>query len=175
MGGEMFATTRQHAPTVGPQRPGADTSAADSGPPARLRFERRFLSGDQETRVVLAEVCARLAAAGLDEDSIGTVELVLAEVLNNIAEHAYGVEGGPVALGLDLPGDAVVCEVVDHGRPMPLGAVPAQGLPLIDPPHHLPEGGFGWHIVRCLVSSLDYERSADGNRLHLRVPLAVDP
>jgi serine/threonine-protein kinase RsbW len=144
-------------------------------PPDRLRFERRFLSGDHETRVVLAEVCARLAAAGLDEDSIGTVELVLAEVLNNIVEHAYGVEGGPVALGLDLPGDAVVCEVVDQGRPMPLGAVPAPGLPLIDPPDHLPEGGFGWHIVRCLVSNLEYQRSADGNRLHLRVPLAADP
>jgi serine/threonine-protein kinase RsbW len=170
----MFAAMSDHCPDayVGS---GPEPVSDDGRPPARIRFERRFVSGDHETRVVLAEVCARLAAAGLDEDSIGTVELVLAEVLNNIAEHAYGVEGGPVALGLDLPGDAVVCEVVDQGRPMPLGEVPSPGLPMIDPPEHLPEGGFGWHIVRCLVSNLDYERGADGNRLHLRVPLALEP
>ena len=172
----MFAAMTDAFPDRPANRHGpAGPPADDPRSPPRLRFERRFVAGDHETRVVLAEVCARLAAAGLDEDSIGTVELVLAEVLNNIAEHAYGEGGGPVALGLDLPGDAVVCEVVDQGRPMPLGTVPAPGLPLIDPPEHLPEGGFGWHIVRCLVSNLDYERGADGNRLHLRVPLAAEP
>ena len=158
------------APADPPARP-----ADDRGGPKRHRFVRRFVAGDHETRLVLAEVCARLAAAGLDEDDIGTVELVLAEVLNNVAEHAYGSDGGPVALRLDLPGDSVVCEVLDQGRPMPLGRVPDAGLPSIAPPDHLPEGGFGWHIVRCLVSDLGYERGTDGNRLRLRVPLATEP
>lgn len=162
------ATMSEH----GPEPP--DAPDAQGPRPGRARYERRFVSGDHETRAVLAEVCARLAAAGLDDDAIGTVELVLAEVLNNITEHAYGVEGGPVALGVDLPGDAVICEVVDQGRPMPMGRVPEPGLPRIAPPDDLPEGGFGWHIVRCLVSDLGYERRADGNRLHLRVPLAAD-
>ncbi len=157
-----------------PTDAGRHTPAADWPRPGQGRFVRRFTAGDHETRLVLAEVCARLAAAGLDEDDIGTVELVLAEVLNNIAEHAYGAQGGPVSLGLELPGDSVLCEVLDQGRPMPLGQVPEPGLPPINPPDHLPEGGFGWHIVRCLVSDLGYERGQDGNRLRLRVPLAAE-
>lgn len=159
-------------PPLGPQaRP--RPPGTQGGPAGRaLHFERRFTASDLETRVTLAEVCARLAAAGLDEDDIGTVELVLAEVLNNIAEHAYGHEGGPVTLELHLPGEAVACTLTDQGRPMPLGQVPAPELPAIAPPDILPEGGFGWHIVRCLVSDLTYERAAEGNRLHLRVPVA---
>jgi serine/threonine-protein kinase RsbW len=158
-------------PSMCARRP--DPPSSDrSSPPQAVRFERRFRSGDLETRIALAEVCARLAAAGIDEDDIGTVELVLAEVLNNISEHAYPAEGGPVALGVDLAGDALVCEVIDEGGPMPLGRVPDSALPEIAPPDHLPEGGFGWHIVRCLVSDLDYWRQPNGNRLRLRIPLS---
>jgi serine/threonine-protein kinase RsbW len=164
-------TAERPDPPIGPQARRMPASGG-SDPAAPLRFERRFTASDLETRITLAEVCARLAAAGLDEDDIGTVELVLAEVLNNIAEHAYRYEGGPVALNLDLPGDAVVCSLVDQGQPMPLGQVPEPGLPAIAPPDILPEGGFGWHIVRCLVSDLSYEHGPDGNRLRLRVPVA---
>jgi serine/threonine-protein kinase RsbW len=158
------------APGGAPQ-PGVAGAAAGDAHPAWHRFDRRFRAGDIETRAILAEVCARLAAAGLDEDQVGTVELVLAEVLNNITEHAYGPEGGPVALGLDLPTGAVLCEVIDEGQPMPHQQVPAPGLPSIAPPDHLPEGGFGWHIVRCLVADLHYDRHEGRNRLRLRVPL----
>lgn len=168
-------TAQRPDPATG--HPGRRAASGGPAPPCRAeaRFERRFTASDLETRVTLAEVCARLAAAGLDDDEIGTVELVLAEVLNNIAEHAYGTGGGPVALQVDLERDAVVCRLGDQGRPMPLGQVPQPELPPIAPPQVLPEGGFGWHIVRCLVSDLDYQRGADGNRLALRIPIGAQP
>lgn len=162
------------------ERPDPSPGEAGRRPPQRsptpgkatgFGFERHFTASDLETRVTLAEVCARLAAAGLDDDAIGTVELVLAEVLNNIAEHAYGPEGGPVLLQVELAQDEVLCRLADRGRPMPMGQVPQQEFPTIAPPDVLPEGGFGWHIVRCLVSEMDYRREPDGNRLVLRIPV----
>lgn len=137
-----------------------------------LRIERRFHAGDLEIRAVLTAIRGELAGAGLDDEALGTVELVLAEVLNNIAEHSYGAGGGPVALRLWAGSGAVLCEIGDQGLPMPAGQVPQPGLPPIAPPAPLPEGGFGWHIVRCLVNAVDYERTAGGNVLRLRIPVA---
>jgi len=65
------------------------------------------------------------------------------------------------------------CEVTERGRPMPLGQVPSPDPPAVDPPAPLPEGGFGWHIVRCLVSDLRYERRGDTNRLLLTLSLSA--
>jgi serine/threonine-protein kinase RsbW len=137
-------------------------------------IHRRFRSGNSETRAALGDLCGRLAAQGLPEDDLGTIELVLAEALNNITEHAYGPEGGLIEVMLDLTGPEVLCELRDFGRPMPMGEAPVTELPLISPPDVLPEGGFGWHIIRCLVSDLRYERADGHNRLCMAVALS-DP
>jgi serine/threonine-protein kinase RsbW len=154
----------------------AATGIQTPGRPAteQRSIHRRFLSGNGETRAALGDLCGQLAAQGLSEDDLGTIELVLAEALNNITEHAYGPEGGPIEVALDLSACHVRCELRDYGRPMPMGEAPVTELPLISPPDILPEGGFGWHIIRCLVSDLQYERAADHNRLQLCVTI-VDP
>lgn len=139
---------------------------------AGLRIERVFGAADLEIRAVLIDIRAQLAGAGLGEPVLGTVELVLAEVLNNIAEHSYGPGGGPVALRIEQGTGALLCEIGDRGKPMPAGRVPQRGLPPLAPPAPLPEGGFGWHIVRCLASALHYERTPDGNVLRLSIPVA---
>lgn len=159
-------------PDAGASLSERDTDAQAAGRlGAGLVFERRFASGDLATRAVLHDICASLAAAGLDDDDLGTVELVLAEVLNNIAEHSYGPGGGQVRVRLHGSGPCLRCEIADDGAAMPLGRVPQSGLPTIAPPAPLPEGGFGWHIVRCLVSSLEYRRSPAGNALFLTIPV----
>lgn len=145
----------------------ATAPAADQG-----LILRRFRSGNSETRAALGDLCGRLAARGLPEDDLGTIELVLAEALNNITEHAYGPEGGPVEVMLDLTGPQILCELRDFGRPMPTGDAPATELPLISPPDFLPEGGFGWHIIRCLVVDLQYERTEGHNRLRMAIPVS---
>ena len=152
--------------------------AAEAPPPGQSPFEaarpgatggivRRFRSGDHETRAALLELCGQLADRGLGEDDLGTVELILAEALNNITEHAYGPEGGPVEVHLQVTGSRIECELRDYGRPMPMGDLPAAGLPMIDPPDLVPEGGFGWYIIRCLVEDLRYQRVGGHNRLTL--------
>jgi serine/threonine-protein kinase RsbW len=165
--------------------------AEETGTPwgfaVRDRLTRQFRSSDRETRAALADLCGQLALRGLDEDDLGTLELILAEALNNVTEHAYGPEGGPVEVSLILlgrgggdtdvgssgPNGRILCEVRDYGRPMPPGGPPGPGLPLIAPPDHLPEGGFGWHIIRCLVSQLSYERLGNSNRLRMAVGVSL--
>lgn len=201
------------------------------------QVNKAFICSDQTTRSVLSEMRDLMAAQGLDDEALGTLELILAEALNNVTEHAYGPEGGPVELSIRLSGpgqgartasaqptnhtpakpqagaatdplanaatasdislggdnlgaddrgrnechgsatatapDAaapvILCELRDFGRPMPAGGPPGPGLPPIAPPDILPEGGFGWHIIRCLVLDLTYERTDNCNRLRLTV------
>lgn len=139
--------------------------------PGGAHFARQFVSGDLATRTVLADLVAGLAGAGLRDDDLSTVELILAEALNNVAEHAYCDAPGPVKLNIELRPSALACRIADQGRPMPNGDVPNPPLPVIEPPDTLPEGGFGWHIIRGLTRDLTYRRCAGWNTLTMTVPL----
>ncbi len=91
-------------------------------------------------------------------------ELVLAEVLNNIVEHAYGSDGGQIEVTVRQSGPLLACRVVDHGRPMPRETLPAGTLPDLDAAD-LPDGGFGWHLIRSLSQDLCYRRIGARNEL----------
>jgi serine/threonine-protein kinase RsbW len=117
----------------------------------------------------------------LTPDQRGTVEVVLAEVLNNVAEHAYAGGPGQISVSLHLQGAALACLVTDSGVAMPEGQLPAGVLPGqgADPDSSyadlalsdLPEGGFGWHLIRHLTEGLHYERVGGQNRLSFTIPL----
>ncbi|PTE16352.1 ATP-binding protein [Pseudogemmobacter blasticus] len=94
-------------------------------------------------------------------------EIVLAEVLNNIAEHAYAGRPGPIRLWVAREPGRLCLRVEDEGRPMPGHRLPPDRLPA---PGELAEGGFGWHLIRALASDLRYDRCGSLNRLcfHLR-------
>lgn len=134
------------------------------------RFSHQFVSGDWSTRAVLAVLVKRLAERGLSSDDIATVELILAEVLNNVTEHAYAETPGPVEIELELKPAGLACKVADQGTPLPQGELPDHPPPTIEPPDHLPEGGFGWHIIRGLTTDLVYSRDEGWNRLSMTVP-----
>ncbi|MGY3439016.1 MULTISPECIES: ATP-binding protein [unclassified Marinovum] len=99
---------------------------------------------------------------------LARVELVLAEVLNNVVEHGYGCSGGPIHLELRLVAGDVTCIVTDSGAPLPGRTLP-QGLPVkLDCAREdLPEGGFGWRLIHQLTNSLDYNRNDGRNQLTL--------
>jgi serine/threonine-protein kinase RsbW len=191
-GGGGFATMAPLGADSLTGLPSGTAGTPGTGPARGQSVIRRFICGDLETRSVLSEVRGQLACQGLDDDDLGTLELVLAEALNNVTEHAYGPEGGPVELSIAMStspafpeptvrppaprsgeageeGPLIHCELRDYGRPMPAGGPPQSGLPTIAPPDLLPEGGFGWHIIRCLVLDLSYERLGNCNRLRLTV------
>jgi len=135
-------------------------------------IRRRFTSGDLATRQALAEVTVALADAGLSEDDIANAELILAEALNNIVEHAYAGTEGPVELEIELRRDGLDCALRDQGRAAAFDPPPDAPLPEIAPPLRLPEGGFGWHIIRCLSTDLRHSRAGEWNELSFRVPFS---
>ena len=105
------------------------------------------------------------AISDLGDEAIGTLWTVLAEVLNNVVKHAYAEYPGTICLRLWRDGDALAVEVTDHGLPMPGLSLPEGNLPAPERPGELPEGNFGWFLIRTLTDYLAYERLDDTNRL----------
>lgn len=121
----------------------------------------------------LAQMMRMRPLSDLSEDSRGSAEVVLAEVLNNVAEHAYRGVRGPVAVTLARAPTGIVCLIVDQGAEMPGGL-----LPDVKPPEavdllleDLPEGGFGWQLIRALTHDLAYLRTGGCNRLTFTLPV----
>ena len=122
-------------------------------------------------RRALRDVGTHLGRIGLDENLRAAAELVLAEALNNVVEHAYCDAGGDIALDLDLTEGGLAVTVRDRGRSLPGGRLPPGGLPdLGDTRDALPEGGFGWFLIRRLSRELSYENGPAGNRLRFVLP-----
>ena len=118
----------------------------------------------------LAALMAAEPLRGLSDECRGRAEIVLAEALNNIVEHAYAGAPGQIDISLRLDGAALSCHIADRGRAMPNLALPLGVLrDLGDDP---PEGGFGWFLIHSLAQSLTYARQ-DGQNC-LRFELATD-
>jgi serine/threonine-protein kinase RsbW len=120
----------------------------------------------------LARMMALQPLAGLSGDDRGAAELVLAEILNNVAEHAYSDATGTVAVTLLPVPVGLDCLVVDQGVAMPGNRLPAGKLVAgpETPIQDLPEGGFGWHLIRVLTQNLTYAREGGCNRLSFTLP-----
>ncbi len=103
--------------------------------------------------------------ARLTNDSRGTVEILLAEILNNVVEHAYARYPGQIQISI-TPGDGYLfIRMVDQGLPMPSGDAPGGKLNTLAEFQDLPEGGFGWFLIRSLSQDLIYLRDGDQNVL----------
>lgn len=135
---------------------------------------RLVFPGDpMAVRQALERVMAELRALPIRPDDCGTVEIVLAEVLNNIVEHAYGGhDPGLIELALSHQDQAVCIELADNGAPMPGGAPPEGKAAVIGHQlEKLPEGGFGWFLIRSMADQLTYRREEGCNRLSFRLLL----
>lgn len=118
----------------------------------------------------LGQLMAMGPLAGLSEDIRGTVEIVLAEALNNVVEHAYPNTPGPILVGIDHLPPVLRVSVYDLGLPMPDGQLPKGELKPMVEGEELPEGGFGWFLIRTLTMDLEYERDGSFNKLRFAVP-----
>jgi serine/threonine-protein kinase RsbW len=116
-------------------------------------------------------------AAQVPAEQLETLDLVLEEILMNIARYAYVAESGAaeggsrgqaeVAFAPDGPGKLYV-EIADWGNVFnPLDVEPpdfSRGLA------ERPIGGLGVFLVRSLVSDIAYRREADRNILSFGFP-----
>lgn len=121
-------------------------------------------------REVLDEALTLLAEWGVPAAATGSVHIVLAEALNNVIEHAYDFrDGGRFSLDMTLEGDRLTAVIRDHGTPFPEGTPPdGDAVALDGPTESLPEGGFGWFMIRELTEDLSYEHAEGCNALTLR-------
>jgi serine/threonine-protein kinase RsbW len=121
-------------------------------------FSHGFAATDQDTRAALATIMARLRQIGVTDEQAGGVEIALAEVVNNILEHAYsGVEPGRILLRAISAQGLLQLLLVDWGAPLP--------------DEELPEGGFGWFLIRTLARDVRYRRANGRNHLRLTFDL----
>ena len=132
----------------------------------RIRFSADALSV-RHTLQTMRRVLER-RHAGQD---FSMFELVLAEVLNNVVEHAYaGCPEGIVRLFARSGGDEIEVTVTDSGKSFPAGVPPLRDFPVVDADDP-PEGGFGWPLIRALCTALRYRREGERNILDFTMRL----
>ena len=124
------------------------------------------LDGDlMAIRHGLARLFGMQPLCDLAEENRGTAEIVLAEALNNIVEHAYADQPGEIRVAVTRCAAGIFCRIRDRGRPMPGGSPPAGYLAPIGDGDDVPEGGFGWFLIRTLARDLTYDRCEGENVL----------
>ena len=121
-------------------------------------------------RAALSQVVRWLEEQGLGLEEQGTVELVLAEALNNIVEHAYLGRGGEIQLWWTLGPGGLHVRLADSGQQMPGGTAPLTlGRCPGDHAALVPEGGFGWFLITGLARNIVYRRERGLNVLTFRL------
>ena len=149
-------------------------------PPTLPIFHRVIEASLPQVRQSLIDIHDRFDRK-VPDDALGRMELVLAEVLNNIVHHGTGAGKEPgdetaapsrVTVHVTVTGHdgGLACAVVDDGS-----AVPHDCL-LVPDTRPGPEiaaihaGGFGWFIIRDLTRSLFYYREGPRNVLCFNIP-----
>ncbi|MDW4550138.1 ATP-binding protein [Defluviimonas sp. D31] len=139
---------------------------------AGVGFQLCFEADPRAVREALGQAVVEIARDLSPEDA-GKLELALAEVLNNIVEHAYdGHPSGPVELCLRREAAWICCRIVDSGHAMPAHELPEGRMqPVPAQLDELPEGGWGWSLICTLATDLAYRREDGRNFLTFRLPL----
>lgn len=142
-----------------------DSSRRRQQPLLHRRFEARPLA----VRDTLLRLRQRFHGHAC-EDMLGRAELVLAEVLNNIAEHGTRETNQPpmIHFSVMLHDSGLVCAITDDGPVLPNGILSRQ--PDLPDAEAMPEGGFGWFLIHDLTQQLCYFRDGDRNILAFTIP-----
>ena len=125
-------------------------------------------------RRTIHEIEDEFSAAGIPSEDIGSISIVLAEALNNVVEHAFDTsDGQDITVVVRARRKSLLFEIRDKGRPMPKGRAPVGNHPMSEFNQFdaLPEGGYGWFLIRELVQDLVYDRQSDENILFFRYRL----
>jgi serine/threonine-protein kinase RsbW len=141
------------------------------------RFNVAVNSGTFAAREAISQLMEKLSPLQLDIEETGTFELVIAEALNNVVEHGYPdpTQGGPIEIDCTHKSNGLHVHIVDQGLPMPDGKTPLGLAAEVDVDFmDMPEGGFGWFLIKDLAKDVHYERQGNSNCLHLRVAIAMN-
>lgn len=132
-------------------------------------FACSFTATELDARSGISQVVERLRDLDLPRERLEDVQIALAEAVNNVVEHAYpGHSTGNVDIRCKLSDQELRIRISDAGPPFPDGKLP-EGAPrdISGPLETLPEGGFGWYLIRELTNEVHYERENGNNQLSL--------
>ena len=175
----MTPTERQNACTGGQVAVGT-----------RPMFHRVLRAHPVTVRDTLIAIRGRFRGR-ISEDTLGRLELVLAEVMNNVAKHARprpapgrdgpghdgqgraGAEEAPlIHLCIVQHDTGLACAITDDGVSVPDECLLPRSLPQGEA-GDLPEGGFGWYLIQDLTQALCYYRERKRNFLAFCVPFGT--
>lgn len=134
------------------------------------KFKVSFLATELEARRVISLTSGWLRTGKIPRHRADEIEIALAEAINNVVEHAYaGHEPGMIRIRCNLRTAHLDISICDSGAPLRHNQLP-QGLAadVSVPRADMPEGGFGWFLIRELASDIHYERQDTENHLSLR-------
>lgn len=134
-------------------------------------FHKVLTADPDAVRTTLKALRARFHD-DVSSDTLGRLELVLAEVMNNVTEHAVdGQSSGDPKIHLCVVRhDAgLACAITDDGASLPDDCLLPRQLPQLDAAD-LPEGGFGWYLIQDLTQELRYYREGQRNFLGFNIP-----
>lgn len=134
-------------------------------------FHRILQANPATVRSTLGDIRRRFRD-NVSADALGRLELVLAEVMNNVTEH------GAQLIRRDTPSihicivrhdSGLACAITDDGQSLPVECLQPRGLPSLAGAE-LPEGGWGWYLIQDLTQALSYYREDRRNFLAFNVP-----
>ena len=128
---------------------------------------------DIGTRNAMAQITTDLSQL-LPPERVGIIEIALTEIFNNIVEHAYAdMPDGEIRLRAFLQDSILRFEICDDGMPLPGLELPAgREQDLSVSRENLPEGGFGWMLIRTAARDLHYDRNDGTSCLQVTFDLA---
>ena len=140
-----------------------------------LRLQIGIKSVQDEVTNVVGYISDWLRSHCVSQEPIDELELVLAEALNNVVEHAYlYAEDGEIDILVRLRQDQLLLTITDKGckfdGPPPLKEMDVENMDF----EELPEGGFGWNLIRTLTDNVEFEHKDQQNRLTLTRNLVTD-
>jgi serine/threonine-protein kinase RsbW len=110
---------------------------------------------------------------GVSKGILYDIQLAVDEACANIITHGYeDMEAGSIILDLELDSNCLRVCLTDFGHSFDPGKVPDPDLfALIE---ERKEGGYGVYFIKKLVDSMEYEATAEGNKMTLTKYLAAE-
>lgn len=135
----------------------------------------RVAATNEGVRTAVQNASNYISEFNVSVEDVTSVELALAEVLNNVVEHAYeGTTDGEAELRIWIQEPHIYFRILDTGRPMPNGRLPLGNPADVDrEDFEQVEGGYGLYMIRQLARKLRYTRFGPYNQLSFRITLGA--
>jgi len=132
-----------------------------------------FRATEMEVRGAMCSLKQTLEEANVAPSSVDDAQIVLAEICNNVVEHAYASHtAGDVSVNIYASEGKLSCRVQDHGAAMPDEQLPlGKAVDTRAEIAQLPEGGYGWMLIHSLTENITYERTEGANMLSFDLPI----